>query len=264
MVQEHIQSPFYTYARTRPHDSELTYAGVNDYNRPTFTDGIGGRFHHIPFGKMPETQCAVAALLKGDGTMPFSPISDVVERKGQWYSYEKAITDADRESLASFPHQYAVGRMLQAFIFCDTDFFSVFTKEKNIKRDSVNPDFALTFDTEQAYYGLGRPPHYAFETAEFRTWFSKRTRAECHAALVALKQMHAFLQSDAGVSLIRGIETYTKKKVTELFNFNSTGRSVHSFDEFHAYLLDKIAATIGIVEYGPSIVAQFQSARGYR
>ncbi|MFM2415052.1 MAG: hypothetical protein RI911_745 [Candidatus Parcubacteria bacterium] len=264
MVQEHTQAAFYTHARTSPHDSELTYAGVNDYNRPTFTDDIGGRFHYIPFGKMPETQCAVAALLKGDGTMPYSPISDVVERNGQWYSYEKAITDADRESLAQFPHQYVVGRMLQAFIFCDTDFFSMFTKEKNTKRDVVNSDFALTYDTEQAYYGLGRPPHYAFETPEFRSWFAKRTRAECHAALGALKHMHAFIQSAQGVEMIRGIETYTKKKVTELFNFNSTGRSIHSFEEFHSYMLSKIAATIGIIEYGPTIVQQFQPTRGYR
>ncbi len=256
------ESPFFAHTR-RVNDAEpISASHRNDYNRETYVDAEGGRLHHIPYSKMPETQWAVAALLKGNGSRPFSPVSDVVKRGDTWYSYEKHITDADRATLAEFPKLYVVGRVIQALVFGDTDFFDAGSKEKNTKRDTVNSDFALTFDFEQAYYGLERTIHYAFLSPEFRVWFMRRSRAELHEALTTLKEMHSLFSGDDGLSLIRGLEAHTHKSVRQLFNFTNIGKIIDTPEQFRAHLCAKIADAIAVVEFGPGIVLQFDPLHG--
>lgn len=262
MVGDAPQGPYFNRARHVTADEPLTTGEKNDYNRDTYIDALGGRLHYIPLTKMPETQFSVSALLKGDGVMPFSPVSDIVKKDTKWYSYEKKITDADRETLRDFPKQYVTGRIIQALIFGDTDFFSSTNKEKNTHRDTQASDFAFTYDFEQAYYGLGRPVNYAFESPEFRVWFMRRSRAECHATLTTLKRMHEFYKSEDGLGLIRGLEKPTNQTITQLFNFGSTGRIVETPEQFRDYLCDKIASAIGVVEYGPGVVLHFDPMQG--
>ncbi len=255
-------SPFHKHARHVHPGESLTPGEHNDYDRATFVDAIGGRLHYIPLSKMPETQFSVAALLKGDGEMPFSPVSDIVRHEGKWYSYEKKITDADRETMREFPKQYVSGRIVQAFVFGDVDFFTSTNKEKNTRRDTQIESLAFTYDFEQAHYGLGRPINYAFETPEFRAWFMRRSRAECHAAIAVLKRMHEFYKSEAGLEIVRGLEVSTRQNISQLFNFGSTGRIVQTPEQFRDYFCDKIASAIGLVEYGPGAVLHFDPMHG--
>jgi len=88
--KSHHEADPTTFSRVLNPKERLLEAEPNIKGRRVLGNLKGERFHLIPAFKFPHRQQFFSRLLK-----PFFPVADVVERNGEWYSYQPHIKNTE-------------------------------------------------------------------------------------------------------------------------------------------------------------------------